>query len=98
MGSFDEEFFLYGEEADWQRRAIEAGWRVRLTDEIGIRHSALGTVAGDTVASARSWDLYRASLALQLEYRYGSLVAECYIAGAFLIEGMKRILAPQRPN
>jgi GT2 family glycosyltransferase len=90
LGSFNEEFFLYGEEADWQRRAIAAGWRVRLVDEPGVRHSALGTVAGDAAASGRSWDLVRASLALQLEYTYGSHIAEFYIAGAFLIEALKR--------
>jgi hypothetical protein len=92
LGPFDEEFFLYGEEADWQSRAIAAGWRVRLENEIGVRHSAQGTVAGDPLASKRSWDLVGASVALQLEYEYGLRIAELFIAGAFLIESMKRSL------
>ncbi len=90
VGPFDEEFFLYGEEADWQQRAMAAGWRVRLADEIGARHSALGTVAGDAAASKRSWDLLRANMALQLEYRYGVRTAEFYLACASLVESMKR--------
>ena len=96
LGPFDEEFFLYGEEADWQRRAIAAGWRVRLEDEIGVRHSARGTVTGDPAASKRSQDLLRAGMALQLEYRYGVRTAEFYLAAASVVEGMKQKLRRRR--
>ena len=92
LGPFDEEFFLYGEEADWQARAIAAGWRVRLENESGVRHSAQGTVAGDSSASTRSSDLVRASVALQLEYRHGARAAEGYLAGAYVAERVKRTL------
>ncbi|MGB3482224.1 MAG: hypothetical protein WBB07_08405 [Mycobacterium sp.] len=92
LGCFDEEFYLYGEEADWQRRAIESGWRVRLANEVAVVHSANGTVAGDPVARSRSDDLLRASVALQLEYRYGRRSAECYLAIVSLSEGIKRFL------
>ncbi|MCI4675908.1 glycosyltransferase [Candidatus Mycolicibacterium alkanivorans] len=92
LGPFDCEFFLYGEEADWQTRAIAAGWRVRLENESGVRHSAQGTVAGDTMASTRSSDLVHASIALQIEYRYGVRTAELYIAGIYGIDGAKRAL------
>jgi GT2 family glycosyltransferase len=96
VGPFDEEFFLYGEEADWQRRAMAAGWRVRLEDEIGARHSGQGTVTGDLAASTRSRDLLRANIALQLEYRYGLRAAECYLVAASLIESIKRNLRRRR--
>ena len=96
LGPFDEEFFLYGEEADWQGRAIAAGRRVRLVDEIGIRHSARGTVAGDTAASQRSWDLVTASFALQLERRRGHLVAEVFLAGCHVIAAVKALLGRRR--
>ncbi|MCV7014262.1 glycosyltransferase family protein [Mycolicibacterium madagascariense] len=92
LGPFDEEFFLYGEEADWQRRAIAAGWRIRLADERGVRHSAQGTVAGDAKASTRSSDLVHASVALQLEYHHGAAAADLYAAGAYGIDGLKRAL------
>ena len=41
LGGFDEEFFLYGEEADWQARARAAGWRIVLADELGADHGNL---------------------------------------------------------
>jgi GT2 family glycosyltransferase len=80
IGPFDEEFFLYGEEADWQRRARAAGWKVALEDEIGYRHTAGGTVSDDTDASLRSQDLLRSNSALSLEYQYGTFAANLYLA------------------
>jgi GT2 family glycosyltransferase len=38
VGLFDERFFLYGEEADWQRRARHAGWRSAFCPEAVARH------------------------------------------------------------
>jgi hypothetical protein len=90
VGPFDEEFFLYGEEADWQRRAIEAGWRIRLEDEIAVLHDAQGTVTGDTAAVKRSRTLLRASVALQLENQYGVRTADFYLAFVSLWEGFKQ--------
>lgn len=99
LGDFDEQFFLYGEEANWQERALASGWRIRLANEVGVLHSGHGTVAGDSVASRRSDDLLRAAVALQLEYRYARFAAECYIAIVSLIELAKHRLARrlQRP-
>jgi GT2 family glycosyltransferase len=96
LGPFNEEFFLYGEEAEWQRRAIESGWRVRLEDEVAVRHSANGTVTGDPTGLNRSADLLRASMALQLEYQYGVRTAEFYLAVVSLCEGIKRMLRGRR--
>ena len=90
VGPFDEEFFLYGEESDWQRRAISAGWRVQLQDEASVRHSGGGTVTGDPIASMRSRDLLRANMALLLEYSYGLRTAETYLAGTALVEILRR--------
>lgn len=38
VGGFDEDFFLYAEEADWQRRMANAKWRVRYTPKATIMH------------------------------------------------------------
>jgi GT2 family glycosyltransferase len=43
VGLFDERFFLYAEEADWQRRAAERGWRSALVEEATATHDGAGT-------------------------------------------------------
>lgn len=86
VGPFDEEFFLYGEEADWQRRAHAKGWRIVLADEIGFHHSALGTVADDAPRARRSWDLYRAAVALSIEHNRGMWASDLYLALCALLD------------
>jgi GT2 family glycosyltransferase len=44
IGGFDENFFLYAEETDWQRRMQAAGWRVRFTPAGTVVH--LGGASG----------------------------------------------------
>lgn len=43
VGPFDEDFFLYAEEIDWQRRATTDGWRVALCPEVTATHIGAGT-------------------------------------------------------
>ena len=43
VGPFDERFFLYQEETDWQRRAVAAGWTVRLLPEVVATHVGAAT-------------------------------------------------------
>lgn len=86
IGGFDEEFFLYGEEADWQLRARSAGWRLVLVDEPGVTHSAKGTVAGDRQRGIRSDDLLRANIALTLEHSKGVRTADLYLAGTSVLD------------
>lgn len=38
MGPLDDEFFLYYEEVDWQRRMTRAGWRVRFVPDVRVVH------------------------------------------------------------
>ena len=40
VGGFDERFFMYQEEADWQRRIHEAGWSVAFTPAAEVVHLA----------------------------------------------------------
>jgi GT2 family glycosyltransferase len=43
VGEFDERFFLYGEETDWQRRAVQLGWRAALCSEVVAVHDGAGS-------------------------------------------------------
>lgn len=43
VGLFDERFFLYAEEADWQRRAAGMGWQARASVEEEACHEGAGT-------------------------------------------------------
>jgi glycosyltransferase involved in cell wall biosynthesis/GT2 family glycosyltransferase len=96
VGSFDEEFFLYGEEADWQRRARAVGWSLVLVDELGVVHTGHGTVADDPVAALRSRDLLRANTALYLELEKGSGQANLYLAGTSVLERVQRSARRER--
>lgn len=98
VGPFDEEFFLYQEEADWQRRAIAAGWKVMLADEVAVRHIGAGTVAGDSARSLRSSDLAFANSVLHMEYNFGTRAAEFYLVWWALFEGLRRRIRGKRPN
>lgn len=100
LGGFDEEFFLYGEEKDWQYRAARAGWTVRLADECVVRHVVGGTVGGDRDLRQRSEDLQFANHILCVERIYGKRAAEAYLAWASLTASLKRRVrrAPRRAN
>jgi GT2 family glycosyltransferase len=49
VGLFDERFFLYAEEADWQRRALRRGWRTLVCPHAVAIH----------VGAGMSWDTSR---------------------------------------
>ena len=49
VGGFDEQFFLYAEETDWQRRAADRGWRVAVYKPVVATHVGAGT-GGNPVA------------------------------------------------
>lgn len=46
VGLFDERFFLYAEEVDWQKRVVDAGWRIEVEDTRAT-HVGAGT-GGDS--------------------------------------------------
>jgi GT2 family glycosyltransferase len=43
VGGFDERYFLYAEEADWQRRAADRGWSSRVVEAAVASHRGAGT-------------------------------------------------------
>ncbi|HEX3907423.1 MAG TPA: glycosyltransferase family 2 protein [Mycobacteriales bacterium] len=58
VGGFDERFFLYAEEVDWQRRAVQRGWSSGVAVEAVATHRGAGT-SGD--ADQRDRLFYAAS-------------------------------------
>ena len=93
IGGFDEEFFLYGEETDWQHRARAAGWRILLADELGVEHGGDEGGHGPSVVSAergRNYDLFRANVSLLLEHQYTVHHADAYLAGTTLLDRVQR--------
>lgn len=59
IGGFDEDFFLYGEETDLERRASSAGWSVRFEPTAIVTH--LGGSSGARQADAVFEEFSRAS-------------------------------------
>ena len=102
VGGFDEEFYLYAEEADWQARARAAGWRVLLADELGADHGNFVTAEGanglnsahggdySTAERRRIHDLLRANIALFLEHQDTVHHADIYLAGTTLLDRLQR--------
>ncbi|BDE16215.1 MULTISPECIES: glycosyltransferase [Mycobacterium] len=98
IGGFDEEFFLYGEETDWQERAAAAGWRILLADELDVDHgnpaaseavSAHGAQVS-TVERFRNRDLLRANIALLLERQDSVHHADAYLAATSVLDRVQR--------
>lgn len=62
LGGFDERFFMYQEEADWQRRMHDAGWLVCFTPTAEVVHLGGGSGRGEVARINRhffdSLDLY----------------------------------------
>ncbi len=49
VGGFDERFFMYAEEADWQKRIHAAGWTVSFTPTARVTHLAGASGAAEKV-------------------------------------------------
>lgn len=47
VGGFDEDFFLYAEETDWQRRMTKAGWPIVFVPDAQVTHLGGASGAGD---------------------------------------------------
>lgn len=48
VGPFDENFFLYAEEADWSLRAVKLGWHHRVVDSVTAMHAGGGTSSDES--------------------------------------------------
>ena len=102
IGAFDEEFFLFGEDVDWQTRARATGWRIVLADELAVDHGnpvSTGKANGSDSAHGgevsanerrRNKDLLRANTALMLEHQATVHHADVYLAGTTLLDRLQR--------
>jgi GT2 family glycosyltransferase len=68
VGCFDEDFFLYAEEADWAYRAHLLGWRHHVVAEA----SAVHTGAATSTDAARREQHFHASQERFLRKHYGT--------------------------
>jgi len=98
VGPFDEDFFLYGEEADWQRRARSAGWKLLLTEEPDVTHLGHGSVADDPLAAQRSRDLLLNAEALRLAKLGKRRRADAFLAAATALGKVQRAKRAQRAD
>lgn len=57
VGGFDEQFFMYSEETDWQKRMSKAGWEIGFTPRAEVTH--LGGGSGTTEQARVSEDFFR---------------------------------------
>ena len=69
VGPFDEGFFLYAEEADWQRRAHILGWSSALCNEVTGWHLGGGT----STNSRRREELFHAGQETYIRKWHGAL-------------------------
>ncbi|MCV7411503.1 glycosyl transferase family 1 [Mycobacterium florentinum] len=88
VGGFDEEFFRYGETADWQARTRAAGWALLLADELGVDRG--NPMPRKGVERRRDLDLLRTNTALLLEHHKSVHQADLYLAGTTLLQRVQR--------
>jgi GT2 family glycosyltransferase len=100
VGELDERFFLYGEEADWQRRAADHGWSPAVCPDVAAVHSG----AGSSEDSDRRELLFHAAQETYIRKWHGALgwwayrLAACVgaAARALALRGDRRTQAARR--
>jgi GT2 family glycosyltransferase len=69
VGTFDESFFVYYEDTDLSWRMQNAGWSVRYTDDVTVRHLLSASVGEDSPIRS----LYIGANRLRITAKYGVL-------------------------
>jgi glycosyltransferase involved in cell wall biosynthesis/GT2 family glycosyltransferase len=92
IGGFDEQFFLYAEETDWQRRAADHGWRVDVCEDVVATHVGAGT-GGDPVARETH---FQASHERYVRKHHGTLGWWSYRAASLAGAAARTIVLPGR--
>lgn len=94
VGLFDERFFLYAEEADWERRALAHGWHATLCETVTATHLA-GATSDDSAQRER---LFYAAQELYIRKWYGSRGWLIYRLANIFGAGLRAVVlaAPRR--
>ncbi|MCO5312203.1 MAG: glycosyltransferase [Microthrixaceae bacterium] len=88
LGGFDEQYFLYAEEADWEYRAARAGWRHLVIDTVTAMHVGGGTSSDET----RRMTHFHASHERFLRKHYGTLGWQAARFGQLLGDGARSVI------
>ena len=88
VGLFDEQFFLYAEEADWQRRARERGWRSAVCFDAVAEHAGAGT----STDMRRRETLFHAAQETYIRKWYGTAGWSAYRVAACLGAGARALM------
>lgn len=92
VGPFDERFFLYAEETDWQRRAVDRGWQVKVVPEVVAVHTGAGT----STDGARREALFHAGTETYIRKWFGPHGWLSYRAAATLGAAARSVLPGSR--
>jgi GT2 family glycosyltransferase len=88
VGLFDERFFLYAEEADWQRRAWRRGWTSAVCVDAVAEHAGAGT----STDSIRRETLFHAAQETYIRKWYGVAGWWVYRFAACLGAGVRTLV------
>lgn len=86
MGPMDDDFFLYYEEVDWQRRMTRAGWRVRFVPDVEVVHVG-GACMVNADAGAPVLSTHFVASRRRYFRKHGGWI------GAFLVDRLHRVRA-----
>jgi GT2 family glycosyltransferase len=89
IGGFDERFFLYAEETDWQRRAVQRGWASKVVDDVVAQHRGAGT----STNAARREELFHAGIETYVRKWFGTSGWASYRAAALTGAAIRIIVA-----
>lgn len=89
VGPFDERFFLYSEETDWQRRAVDAGWRIAVAD---VEATHIG--AATSSDSRRRERYFHASAEKYVRKHHGAPGWQVYRGAVIAGSAVRGILLP----
>ncbi len=89
LGGFDEDFFMYGEDADLSRRARAAGYRPTVTPDAVAVH-AVGASSGSSLAKRRLLLRGRATLVRKHWRGPARALARALLALGVLLRGLAR--------
>ncbi|SEB83525.1 Glycosyltransferase involved in cell wall bisynthesis [Paramicrobacterium humi] len=86
VGPFDERFFLYAEETDWQKRAVDRGWRIDVA-----RVDALHLGGGTSSDPSHRDRLFHASLETYQRKHFGTVGWQVFRTAMVLGAGIRSV-------